>query len=733
MLHRLLAVTTCLFLVASVHGLDPSRTTSGGPDAFGNLWINSLDPAGPAFEWVDISSSGTPYQMSLDDIAGPFAIGFDFHFYGEVQIDCFVGSNGYITFGQGWTTYIIEPIPQDGQGFTPDHMIAPFWYDFNMPSGGTLYVQADEENEVFIVQWHEVRGFNGGGPHTLQARLYPGGMVEFAYLDLDENDLFATSIGIENIDGSDGLQYHFQGAGGSLADSVSVLFLPPSDCDEVECAGQQEEEPNQGWADGSYNLLRCGDLYCGELQTTDTETDSDWYLYAHFGGTIEVDLACSGFDARLSLRQLEADTEPLIMKDAFPSCFNEAFIAEDLAPGSYYIVVEHAGDSDLIEAETYSLTVVCSGDPCAGHEPVDCTGDPEVEPNEGWSADPPNSSYGEIALDQELCGSTWATGGSRDQDWFRYVHAGGPGLRITCTPDAFDAVLYLTDVETDGEIVAAVNNTPACAPEELLIETLAAGEYYIVVTHADLDGVPGEQAYELELELFIPQADPCDDPLEAGVFSDILLIEEAAPIAQHHDGLGCPAFVASPGLDRVIHFELDSQTDLQIRMTGAGDADEVLLLLGDCADPHGSCGAAANAAGPGSGPEIMEIAGLEAGSYYLVADFAGEGETAPFELELIDMNSSVDSAQPVAFQLLPNRPNPFNPVTTLRWSQPEAAPARLLIHDLGGRLVEEILLGQRPAGHHSHRWDAGRFSSGIYLYTLQAGIHSETRKAVLLK
>ena len=56
---------------------------NGGPDAFGYRWIDSDDPLGPAFDWVDITASGTPIPFTGDDQnQGPFPLPFPFTFYG---------------------------------------------------------------------------------------------------------------------------------------------------------------------------------------------------------------------------------------------------------------------------------------------------------------------------------------------------------------------------------------------------------------------------------------------------------------------------------------------------------------------------------------------------------------------------------------------------------------------------------------------------------------------------
>jgi hypothetical protein len=90
-------------------------------------------------------------------------------------------------------------------------------------------------------------------------------------------------------------------------------------------------------------------------------------------------------------------------------------------------------------------------------------------------------------------------------------------------------------------------------------------------------------------------------------------------------------------------------------------------------------------------------------------------------------------------RLLQNTPNPFNPVTTIRFSVPEGgASTRLEIFDVSGRRVKTLVDGYRAAGPHSITWrgddsDGRKLPSGVYFYRLIAAGATETRKMLLLK
>ncbi|SYZ74783.1 exported hypothetical protein [Candidatus Zixiibacteriota bacterium] len=90
------------------------------------------------------------------------------------------------------------------------------------------------------------------------------------------------------------------------------------------------------------------------------------------------------------------------------------------------------------------------------------------------------------------------------------------------------------------------------------------------------------------------------------------------------------------------------------------------------------------------------------------------------------------------FGLAQNRPNPFNPVTTIRYAVPAPGHVSLEVFDLLGRKVRTLVDDMKSAGIYRIEWD-GRdegnqpVSSGVYFYKLRAGSVIQTRKMLLLK
>jgi hypothetical protein len=86
-----------------------------------------------------------------------------------------------------------------------------------------------------------------------------------------------------------------------------------------------------------------------------------------------------------------------------------------------------------------------------------------------------------------------------------------------------------------------------------------------------------------------------------------------------------------------------------------------------------------------------------------------------------------------SFEFPQNYPNPFNPTTTFSFSLPRAEHVRLEIFNILGQKVVTVVDGDYEAGDHKVEWDGSAHSSGVYLYRLEAGEFTESKKMLLLK
>ena len=88
---------------------------------------------------------------------------------------------------------------------------------------------------------------------------------------------------------------------------------------------------------------------------------------------------------------------------------------------------------------------------------------------------------------------------------------------------------------------------------------------------------------------------------------------------------------------------------------------------------------------------------------------------------------------PENFSLSQNFPNPFNPVTNIRYVLNQHTNVRLIIYDLKGREVKQLVNDFQGPGWKTVTWNASHVPSGMYFYRLTAGDFVQTRKMVLLK
>ena len=89
---------------------------------------------------------------------------------------------------------------------------------------------------------------------------------------------------------------------------------------------------------------------------------------------------------------------------------------------------------------------------------------------------------------------------------------------------------------------------------------------------------------------------------------------------------------------------------------------------------------------------------------------------------------------PEEFKLYAAYPNPFNPVTTIRFDVGDAShESTLRIYDISGRNVATLVSDQLQSGTYEVKWDARGFVSGIYFSELISGTNRHTQKMVLLK
>ncbi|NOS85781.1 MAG: T9SS type A sorting domain-containing protein [Ignavibacteria bacterium] len=141
--------------------------------------------------------------------------------------------------------------------------------------------------------------------------------------------------------------------------------------------------------------------------------------------------------------------------------------------------------------------------------------------------------------------------------------------------------------------------------------------------------------------------------------------------------------------------------------------------------------------GPGNNSDIAYdvILGTN-GSVYVTGTSPGIGTNDDIALikysQLVGIQP-VNNLIPESFSIEQNYPNPFNPVTTIKYSLPVSQTVSIKVYDAAGRVAAILLDEFKPAGRYNIEFDGTDHSSGIYFYTIEAGLFRDTKKFVLVK
>lgn len=233
-------------LEAGKHPTTPSHAVSGrtvgGPDTFGYEFIDSDEPNGPTFQWLDISGTGTPVTLSDDSHFFPVALPFTFSFYGVDRNELAIGSNGVVYFENAYLGLANTPIPGTA-GYAVQTFIAGYWDDLNpTPGTGGVYYEivGDAPDRQAIIQFERVWHFGGSDENavTFQVVLYESSNdIRVQYLNPSPEAGIGAGVGIQG-DPSEGLQYSNDVA--ALTAELAICFTAP---DTSNLCGEAQEAP----------------------------------------------------------------------------------------------------------------------------------------------------------------------------------------------------------------------------------------------------------------------------------------------------------------------------------------------------------------------------------------------------------------------------------------------------------------------------------------------------------
>ena len=104
------------------------------------------------------------------------------------------------------------------------------------------------------------------------------------------------------------------------------------------------------------------------------------------------------------------------------------------------------------------------------------------------------------------------------------------------------------------------------------------------------------------------------------------------------------------------------------------------------------------------------------------------------EIELLSGEMTLGSVvTPLQYRLCEAFPNPFNPTTNIAYELPENGMVNIVVYDMIGREVTQLVNSVEDAGYHSVIWDASKVASGTYLVNMHSGTSKQTQKIMLVK
>ncbi len=150
----------------------------------------------------------------------------------------------------------------------------------------------------------------------------------------------------------------------------------------------------------------------------------------------------------------------------------------------------------------------------------------------------------------------------------------------------------------------------------------------------------------------------------------------------------------------------------------------------------GLCDMSGSGVIPAGQGELLTIpySGIEAAEIESFQVFDEHGNEIPAVLGTREKTEPL----PMQYSLMQNYPNPFNPTTTINYAVPAAGHVELIVFNVLGQKVKNLVNSEQQAGRYSVTWDATdnaghKVATGIYFYRLKADEFTKTRKMALIK
>ncbi len=211
----------------------------------------------------------------------------------------------------------------------------------------------------------------------------------------------------------------------------------------------------------------------------------------------------------------------------------------------------------------------------------------------------------------------------------------GTEICVTYTPSGTqDGAIYVTNDCIDGPVTGAVAGADNTLDGEVeaFCYTTSTSDAATMYIHVDTYGAGSAGAYDLEVVVNSPITnDTCDvamDVTGGGLFSGTTVCA-----VNDYNGAGCGFSWSSAAPDVAYAITVADGDTVDVAMIPLDGQDPILYMVGDCADPAGTCVAGADV-GLGGDPEYITATFDCAGTYYIIADGWSSAEGA-FDLDVV--------------------------------------------------------------------------------------------------
>ncbi|HTF04074.1 MAG TPA: hypothetical protein VK826_08610, partial [Bacteroidia bacterium] len=430
------------------------QAATGGPDTYGYTWIDSNEPGGPIYNWIEIATpaggSGTlRTAVACDDChEANVPLGFNFPYYGVNSNTISIGSNGVVYFENvylGLANICMPGTP--GYTMAQYKFIAHLWDDLAPNYQGGIYTQAFPN--YFVIEYYDIVPCCATGDgDTWQVILFRNGNILMQYKELSNQGLQSDfTVGIQN-NPTTGLQYKCDAAGIPLANNRAILFSPPSfSCGSVS---QNVLGNNPGFCTGSSVVLSAGGSSIAQNWSTGPTTPT---ITVNTAGTYSIYLLdTSGCTIRDTAMVVENPLPVVSLGSDVTQCGGPVVLDAGNA-GSNFLWNDNSTGQTLSASTsgTYSVIVTNPLTTCSKNDTISVT----INPN-------PVVTLGSDITQCE--GSVTLDAGNSGMDYLWSENSGTQTINVNTSGSYF---VNVTDPSTlcsgSDTIVVTINSNPVVA------------------------------------------------------------------------------------------------------------------------------------------------------------------------------------------------------------------------------------------------------------------------------